>query len=245
MTVELVSLSRSIVFAGGTNHCSEEKYHLILFSIKALSLSRAPSPSHISLSEPFSPLDSLPIFCRLVMFHLTFLSLLLPTLVSAHGFVSQVTIDGTVYKGNSPGSGATTPSIIRQVSSNSPVKGASNPDLNCGLSAQLAQDVAQANPGSQLEIQWSGGTTPGTPVSRPLSRFVSALNSDMRPSGLTTPVRSCTTWLSVTGPALHTSPPTLSGSRSLSLVSSRVTKRGINLRSVSLPNHMVNIVTHV
>lgn len=97
------------------------------------------------------------------MFHLTFLSLLLPTLVSAHGFVSQVTIDGTVYKGNSPGSGATTPSIIRQVSSNSPVKGASNPDLNCGLSAQLAQDVAQANPGSQLEIQWSGGTTAGTP----------------------------------------------------------------------------------
>ncbi|KAL4063407.1 glycoside hydrolase family 61 protein [Scleroderma yunnanense] len=97
------------------------------------------------------------------MFNLAFLSLLLPALVSAHGYVSQVTIDGTVYKGNSPGSSATSSSIIRQVSSNSPVKGATNPDLNCGLSAQLAQDVGQANPGSQLEVQWSGGYTAGTP----------------------------------------------------------------------------------
>lgn len=37
-----------------------------------------------------------------------------------------------------------------------PVKGASNPDLNCGLSAQLAEMVVPANPGSNVTFQWSG-----------------------------------------------------------------------------------------
>ena len=40
----------------------------------------------------------------------------------------------------------------------SPVKGASNPDIMCGLSAQKAQLVAPANPGSLLSIQWNGGS---------------------------------------------------------------------------------------
>ena len=38
-----------------------------------------------------------------------------------------------------------------------PVKGASNPDLNCGLGAALAGMVVPANPGSVLSILWSGG----------------------------------------------------------------------------------------
>lgn len=40
---------------------------------------------------------------------------LLPFLVSAHGYVKSVTINGQNYAGNQPG-GPTNPSIIRQVS---------------------------------------------------------------------------------------------------------------------------------
>jgi len=91
------------------------------------------------------------------------LSLLLPTLVSAHGYVAQVTIDGTVYKGNPVGTTPTVDSVIRQVNTNSPVKGATNPDINCGAGAQLAKDVANANPGSTVEVLWSGGTSGTSP----------------------------------------------------------------------------------
>ncbi|KIJ64015.1 lytic polysaccharide monooxygenase [Hydnomerulius pinastri MD-312] len=86
------------------------------------------------------------------------LTVLLPVLVSAHGYVGSVTIDGTSYPGNEPG-GATNPSIIRQVSTIDPVKGSSNPSLNCGMNATLAANVANANPGSQLLVHWVGGST--------------------------------------------------------------------------------------
>lgn len=76
--------------------------------------------------------------------------------VLAHGYVGQVTIDGTVYNGNAPGETANA-SPIRQISSNGPVKGASNPDLNCGLDAQLASEVADANSGSTVVFQWTDG----------------------------------------------------------------------------------------
>ena len=95
----------------------------------------------------------------------TLLSLLLPALVSAHGYVNKVVIDGTVYQGNSVGATATISSAIRQVNTNSPVKGATNPDLNCGAGAQLAADVANANPGSNVQVYWVGGTTGTSPVS--------------------------------------------------------------------------------
>ncbi|KAF9218867.1 hypothetical protein BS17DRAFT_822294 [Gyrodon lividus] len=83
---------------------------------------------------------------------------LLPVLVSAHGYVGSVTIDGTSYLGNEPG-GAMNPSVIRQVSTIDPVKGATNPSLNCGMNATLAANVANANPGSQLQVHWVGGST--------------------------------------------------------------------------------------
>ena len=54
----------------------------------------------------------------LKMTHLLFVFFivgLLPFLVSAHGYIGSVTIDGQSYPGNEPG-GATNPSIIRQVS---------------------------------------------------------------------------------------------------------------------------------
>jgi len=88
---------------------------------------------------------------------LTLISLLslLPQ-VYAHGYVAQVTIDGTVYHGNVPNA-QPTPSIVRQINTIDPVKGASNPYLNCGQDAQKAALVANANPGSKLQFLWLDG----------------------------------------------------------------------------------------
>jgi hypothetical protein len=85
-------------------------------------------------------------------------ALVIPALVSAHGFVQQVTIDGTVYQGNNLNVATPAPSIIRLVSTNSPVKGATNPAMNCGQDAQFASLVGNANPGSQIDVLWVGGT---------------------------------------------------------------------------------------
>ncbi|KAN0082920.1 glycoside hydrolase family 61 protein [Tylopilus felleus] len=93
------------------------------------------------------------------MFALFFLSLLLPALVAAHGYVYKVTIDGTSYQGNPVGTTSTVSSVIRQINTNSPVKGADNPYLNCGQNAQLAADVANANPGSTVQVYWVGGVS--------------------------------------------------------------------------------------
>ena len=76
--------------------------------------------------------------------------------IDAHGFLYTVTIDGKCYVGNVP-NGNANPSAIRQVSGVNPIKGASNPDLNCGFDAQLATLVADANPGSAMAFDWSGG----------------------------------------------------------------------------------------
>ena len=73
--------------------------------------------------------------------------------VAAHGYVTQVSIDGTSYSGNAPGA-QTSASPIRQISDISPVKGSNNPSLNCGLNAQLATMVVPANPGSVMEFYW-------------------------------------------------------------------------------------------
>ncbi|KAL6305717.1 glycosyl hydrolase family 61-domain-containing protein [Sparassis latifolia] len=85
------------------------------------------------------------------------LAAVLPS-VSAHGYVGSVSIGGTVYAGSMPGHDQGT-SPIRTVSTISPVKGATNPDLNCGMDAQLAGIDAPAAPGSNITIQWVGGAT--------------------------------------------------------------------------------------
>ncbi|THU79391.1 hypothetical protein K435DRAFT_785850 [Dendrothele bispora CBS 962.96] len=82
--------------------------------------------------------------------------LLLATHAAAHGFVSQVSIAGKPYNGNVP-NGETDPSIIRQIKDISPVKGASNPDLFCGLGSQVASEIADANPGDTIGVKWVGG----------------------------------------------------------------------------------------
>ena len=97
--------------------------------------------------------------------------------VAAHGYVKKVVIDGTSYTGPLPadaaGASSNAPSPIRQIGDIGPVKGATNPDINCGLSAQLASLVVPANPGSNFAFYWgnpSGGNV--SPTSPPYSCFL-------------------------------------------------------------------------
>ncbi|KAA1476334.1 hypothetical protein DENSPDRAFT_853605 [Dentipellis sp. KUC8613] len=82
--------------------------------------------------------------------------LALAPFASAHGYLKTVTIDGKAYAGNVP-NGATNPSPIRQIDDIGPVKGADNPFMNCGQAAQLASQVAPANPGSVVQFLWKDG----------------------------------------------------------------------------------------
>ncbi|KAF8728398.1 hypothetical protein AX14_006699 [Amanita brunnescens Koide BX004] len=86
-----------------------------------------------------------------------FALLLSASYVAAHGFLYQVIIDGTTYQGNQPAASPTAPSIIREISTISPVKGANNSNLNCGQDAQPASLVGNAMPGSTVSFNWKGG----------------------------------------------------------------------------------------
>ena len=106
-------------------------------------------PSHISSCSTA--------FCYEMIKLTIFVVLLLSAIsASAHGYVAEVDIAGKSYMGNVPG-GPADPSIIFQVSDVSPVKGASNPSLNCGLNATPAALVASANPGDKIDFHWRGG----------------------------------------------------------------------------------------
>jgi hypothetical protein len=75
---------------------------------------------------------------------------------AAHGIVTQMTINGQVFRGPRIGEG-NPKSVIRQVSSGSPIKGANNPAINCGTNARPAALVANAQPGAALTFSWSNG----------------------------------------------------------------------------------------
>jgi len=88
-------------------------------------------------------------------------SIILPILafisyVSAHGYVSILTVDGKAYTGNIPTENGepTNPSVVRRISTIDPVKGATNPFVNCGQNATAASLIANANPGSALTFKW-------------------------------------------------------------------------------------------
>lgn len=76
--------------------------------------------------------------------------------VSAHGYLGGIGIDGTWYAGNTPNNYKGS-SPIRLVNDIGPVKGADNPDIKCGLSAQNGAVVVPANPGSVVSFLWVGG----------------------------------------------------------------------------------------
>ncbi|KAG6895561.1 hypothetical protein C0992_000609 [Termitomyces sp. T32_za158] len=96
----------------------------------------------------------------------------------AHGFVSQITVDGKVFKGNVP-NGKEDPSIIRLISTTSPVKKTSNPDLNCGAGApHPAADIGNAMPGSKLEFTWDAGNGENWPHNTgPLMTYMASCGS--------------------------------------------------------------------
>jgi len=82
-----------------------------------------------------------------------FVPVLTAALVHAHGFLKTVTINGQAYNGNVP-LAVDNPSIIRQVVTPFPNKGASNPALTCGPNSTAAALVANANPGDSLTFSW-------------------------------------------------------------------------------------------
>jgi hypothetical protein len=84
-----------------------------------------------------------------------FVPLLAAASAAAHGLVTQITIDGKAYQGGLP-NGARIDSVIRQINDPSPIKGARNPNTNCGPGAKPAKLNANANPGSQVTFKWQG-----------------------------------------------------------------------------------------
>ncbi|KAJ7069788.1 glycoside hydrolase family 61 protein [Mycena amicta] len=72
---------------------------------------------------------------------------------AAHGWVGSIAVSGQLYPGNGLGSSGA-PSVIRQVTTNSPVTSVSDSNLACGPNAQLAQDMAIVSPGDEIEIFW-------------------------------------------------------------------------------------------
>ncbi|KZP09170.1 lytic polysaccharide monooxygenase [Athelia psychrophila] len=79
--------------------------------------------------------------------------LLLAHSVAAHGWVAKIEVASKTYNGNTPPS-TTTPSVIRPVSTWTPVTGATSPSLNCGMNATKATQVATVAAGSELKIYW-------------------------------------------------------------------------------------------
>ncbi|KAI0660297.1 glycosyl hydrolase family 61-domain-containing protein [Cubamyces menziesii] len=84
-----------------------------------------------------------------------FLTLL--TLVAAHGWVANVTIDGKTYQGNPPGD-SSIQSPIRTISTSSPIVNTTDPSLACGQLAQPAALVVPAKSGSEVAFVWTSSS---------------------------------------------------------------------------------------
>jgi hypothetical protein len=101
-------------------------------------------------------------------------TLLIP--VQAHGWVGSITVAGTTYQGPSLGTSDAT-AVIRQVNTNSPVTSVSDPNLACGPNAQLAQDVADANPGDAIDVDWVSTEGPWFHNVGPMLTYLSSCGS--------------------------------------------------------------------
>ncbi|TRM58514.1 glycoside hydrolase [Schizophyllum amplum] len=75
--------------------------------------------------------------------------------VAAHGYVSSITIDGKKYDGPYIEESGSFP--IRGIKSIDPVMGTDSKDIRCGPGSKAASKHADARPGSELEVKWSGG----------------------------------------------------------------------------------------
>ncbi|KDR76812.1 hypothetical protein GALMADRAFT_31073, partial [Galerina marginata CBS 339.88] len=84
------------------------------------------------------------------------LPLLQATHVFAHGFVWKLGVNTQTYTGNLPGATAAA-SVIREIATQDPVKGATNPSLTCGQNSTAGSLVADANPGDSVTFDWRDG----------------------------------------------------------------------------------------
>jgi hypothetical protein len=87
---------------------------------------------------------------------LVFLPFIAASCVSAHGILRFISIQGKVFEGNHF-LGPANASAIRQVNSQNPNKGTSNPALTCGPGSGPASLVADANPGDTIKFDWRAG----------------------------------------------------------------------------------------
>ena len=94
--------------------------------------------------------------------------LLVANYVSAHGFVWKLGINSQTYTGNLPGA-TPTPSVIREITTQDPVKGASNPSLTCGQNSTAGSLVADANPGDAVTFDWRSAGLGNVSLFRPLT----------------------------------------------------------------------------
>lgn len=86
----------------------------------------------------------------------TLLALAIPRRTEAHGFVSQVQIQGgATFKGPKPGATGANNSPIRGITDQSPVKNLQSKDLICGMGATAGSAVASAKPGDTLVYSWA------------------------------------------------------------------------------------------
>jgi len=83
------------------------------------------------------------------------------SLVTAHGFVNEIAINGKTFKANQIGS-KDKDSVIRSVTSQDPMKGADNKGLSCGPGSSPAKSMASINPGDDISFSWTGAD--GSPV---------------------------------------------------------------------------------
>ena len=93
--------------------------------------------------------------------------LLVVTYVSAHGFVWKLGINSQTYTGNVP-SATPAASVIREITTQDPVKGANNPSLTCGQNSTAGTLVADVNPGDAVTFNWRSASLGIVSLFRPL-----------------------------------------------------------------------------
>ena len=143
--------------------------------------------------------------------------------VSAHGFIPSITIAGKEYKGNQIGSN-NMDSVIRSVTAQDPMYGATNKGLSCGPGSKPAKLTADASPGDEIEFAWTAADGSNVCVSDHPCIQHDCSRSIL--SGLITLALCRPTWRSVTANARMLIQTLLSGSRLTRKVST--TGNGLN-----------------
>jgi len=107
-------------------------------------------------------------------FDLAFLfATLVPTLVSAHGYIGTITVNGKTYTGPAP-EASTNNSPIRQITTIDPVKDIGGSIMSCGQNAPTAgaPQTMTAAAGSVLTFTWTDGPAKWPHNTGPLMNYM-------------------------------------------------------------------------